>query len=43
MGLKAEVLESEIFPVDMEIEDDLLDGIRGIGGSPIRYDERSSS
>ncbi|MEC7042986.1 MAG: hypothetical protein VXW89_06730, partial [Candidatus Thermoplasmatota archaeon] len=26
-----------------EIEDDLLDGIRGNGGSPIRYDNRSTS
>ena len=26
-----------------EIEDDLLDGIRGNGGSPIRYDDRSTT
>ena len=26
-----------------EIEDDLLDGIRGNGGSPIRYDDRATT
>jgi len=26
-----------------EIEDDLLDGIRGNGGSPIRYDDRATN
>ena len=25
-----------------EIEDDLLDGLRGNSGSPIRYDDRST-
>ena len=26
-----------------EIEDDLLDGVRGNSGSPIRYDDRTTS
>ena len=26
-----------------EIEDDLLDGVRGNGGSPIRYDDRATT
>ncbi|MEC8913880.1 MAG: hypothetical protein VYA52_01480, partial [Candidatus Thermoplasmatota archaeon] len=26
-----------------EIEDDMLDGVRGNSGSPIRYDDRTTS